>query len=235
MSDRTCVLCCAPIVGRPKTARYCTVRCRKLAELALRAPRFSLVCAVCELSFRATKPARFCSVACEAFSKARKSSPLRWRQCSTCGWWRTRETGCPKRAEHARIGPGPCDSCGGTIAGRSDKRYCSKRCRNREASARRRAKTRRDQWRTDRTQGRVRRFAIYERDGWKCQLCGKRARRSAVVPDPLAPVLDHIVPVSMGGEHVEANLQLAHHGCNSKKRAGTGPRGDQLRLDLHAA
>lgn len=61
---------------------------------------------------------------------------------------------------------------------------------------------------------------VYERDGWQCQLCG-----GAVDPqlkgssDRLAPSLDHIVPLALGGEHVIDNVQLAHLGCNSRKGA----------------
>ena len=42
----------------------------------------------------------------------------------------------------------------------------------------------------------------------------------ALVPEPLAATLDHIVPLSCGGEHSEANVQLAHFLCNSTKSDG---------------
>jgi 5-methylcytosine-specific restriction endonuclease McrA len=31
--------------------------------------------------------------------------------------------------------------------------------------------------------------------------------------------LDHVIPISAGGEHSKANTQLAHLGCNAKKQA----------------
>ena len=38
---------------------------------------------------------------------------------------------------------------------------------------------------------------------------------------PLGPSVDHIVPLSKGGHPTAPwNLQPAHHGCNSSKRAG---------------
>jgi 5-methylcytosine-specific restriction endonuclease McrA len=37
------------------------------------------------------------------------------------------------------------------------------------------------------------------------------------VPEPLAPTIDHIVPVSKGGDDTRANVQLAHFRCNSVK------------------
>jgi 5-methylcytosine-specific restriction endonuclease McrA len=43
------------------------------------------------------------------------------------------------------------------------------------------------------------------------------------VPHPKAPTIDHIVPVSEGGDDTRANVQLACFRCNSVK----GPRGSQ--------
>ncbi|MEU7032722.1 HNH endonuclease signature motif containing protein [Streptomyces sp. NPDC046237] len=64
---------------------------------------------------------------------------------------------------------------------------------------------------------------IAERDQWLCQLCRKPVPEEARVPDVLAPTIDHIVPVSKGGDDTRANVQLAHFGCNSSK----GARGSQ--------
>lgn len=69
---------------------------------------------------------------------------------------------------------------------------------------------------------------IFERDGWECQLCGKAIKRDALVPHPLAPTIDHIVPLAAGGTHEPANAQAAHFMCNAMKGAGGGPQ--QLRL-----
>lgn len=66
------------------------------------------------------------------------------------------------------------------------------------------------------------RVEIFERDRWICQLCGKRVKRSARVPDSKAAVIDHIVPLAAGPEYggVDApwNVQCAHFLCNSLKR-----------------
>jgi 5-methylcytosine-specific restriction endonuclease McrA len=74
---------------------------------------------------------------------------------------------------------------------------------------------------------------IAERDGWRCQLCGKKVQQQVARkgrPDRLSPSVDHIVPISLGGHDVKANVQLAHLGCNAKKSNRTLPRGEQLRL-----
>ena len=51
-----------------------------------------------------------------------------------------------------------------------------------------------------------------------CGICGKPVDVSIKAPDPLSPVIDHIIPVSKGG-HPSAmeNLQLAHWTCNRQK------------------
>ena len=40
-----------------------------------------------------------------------------------------------------------------------------------------------------------------------------------MVPDLLAPTLDHLIPLSQGGLHVLANVATAHFICNSRKQA----------------
>jgi len=74
----------------------------------------------------------------------------------------------------------------------------------------------------------VDRLAVFARDRWQCGLCGKPVPQSASYPDPRSASLDHIVPVSQGGDHTYANCQLAHFGCNSRKRDRGEPQ--QLRL-----
>jgi len=53
---------------------------------------------------------------------------------------------------------------------------------------------------------------IYERDGWQCGICQQHV-------EPADATLDHIIPLSRGGPHTRANVQLAHRRCNSRKGA----------------
>lgn len=69
---------------------------------------------------------------------------------------------------------------------------------------------------------------IYDRDGWRCGLCRRRVLQRVQVPHPKAATLDHIVPLTEGGAHTRANVQLAHFGCNARK--GERACGSQLRL-----
>jgi 5-methylcytosine-specific restriction endonuclease McrA len=64
----------------------------------------------------------------------------------------------------------------------------------------------------------INKIKIFERDKWKCQQCG------AETPQKLkgtffdnAPELDHVIPISKGGDHVESNLQLLCRKCNIEK------------------
>lgn len=58
---------------------------------------------------------------------------------------------------------------------------------------------------------------IYSRDNWMCGLCGKPIWKRAKVPHAKAATIDHIVPLSRGGDDVRSNVQAAHFICNSTK------------------
>lgn len=51
---------------------------------------------------------------------------------------------------------------------------------------------------------------IYERDGGKCHLCGKKC-------DPRKWHLDHLIPLSLGGEHTRKNVAVSCPRCNDSK------------------
>ncbi|MDY6065321.1 MAG: HNH endonuclease signature motif containing protein [Finegoldia sp.] len=51
-----------------------------------------------------------------------------------------------------------------------------------------------------------------------CGICGRPVDMSLSPPDPLAPCIDHIIPISKGGHPSDINnLQLAHWCCNRQK------------------
>jgi 5-methylcytosine-specific restriction endonuclease McrA len=62
-------------------------------------------------------------------------------------------------------------------------------------------------------------FAIY---GWKCGLCPERIDPRKRHPDPMCGTIDHIIPLSMGGEHTWQNCQPAHKRCNEAKADALG-------------
>ena len=61
-------------------------------------------------------------------------------------------------------------------------------------------------------------FDVFYRDGWRCQLCGcSSPKRLRGTYHPSAPELDHIKPLSKGGEHTMENTQLLCRSCNAMK------------------
>ncbi len=58
----------------------------------------------------------------------------------------------------------------------------------------------------------VDRGEIYIRDNGLCGICGLHVSLHDVT-------LDHIIPLSKGGEHSKLNVQIAHRSCNSAKGA----------------
>lgn len=136
-----------------------------------------------------------------------------------------------------------CDGCRTNYnPRRQDQRWCSRACKDKHHNARFRAtgvlsaeaqERQRLYWqeknrrrRAARRGGRSEAYTTAEiaaRDRFRCQLCGGRVAMTKAVPHPKAPTIDHIVPVSEGGDDTRANVQLAHFVCNSVK----GPRGSQ--------
>lgn len=59
--------------------------------------------------------------------------------------------------------------------------------------------------------------SIFDRDGWHCGICSDPVDKQLRYPDPMSASLDHVVPISLGGDHVASNLQCAHLRCNMLK------------------
>lgn len=69
---------------------------------------------------------------------------------------------------------------------------------------------------------------IIERDGSECAWCGEPIDLSLTWPHRMYRTIDHIVPVSLGGEHSMDNTRLMHFACNSS-------RGNRVNLDAPEA
>lgn len=249
---KACVECGEGFTSHPKArgqrfcSRACLYRERDRRRLTTRD------CFWCGTPFTSHphKGQRVCSTQCSV--NLRKSeagelvTALRWTECGSCGVVFLPPHGSPRilcsetcAADRLRdqqrewnkanrpyvrkvYEPQQCEWCAATFTPRTDPHlYCSSRCSH---SA---AKERRDQAKRNAFVERVIRAKVYERDDWCCQLCGKQVNRTASVPHPNAPTLDHILPISKGGTHEYANVQLAHFMCNSIKGSGGT---DQLRL-----
>lgn len=58
---------------------------------------------------------------------------------------------------------------------------------------------------------------IAERDGFRCGLCRRKVNMALRRPNPRSASIDHIVPLSKGGDDTRTNVQLAHLDCNVRK------------------
>jgi 5-methylcytosine-specific restriction endonuclease McrA len=58
---------------------------------------------------------------------------------------------------------------------------------------------------------------VFARDGWVCQVCDAAVDPVRRYPDPLSASLDHVLPLSRGGDHSRDNSRLAHLICNVKR------------------
>lgn len=173
-------------------------------------------------------------VTCGATFTPRDEAHTRPRQrCFTC------HPGVPdaERSPERRL---RCATCGNSFTSRMPQaRYCSRPCyskRPRPSGRDKRTNRNRGTDATQRHRARVigasieqfKHADIYERDRWVCQLCGQRIDQRRKFPDMMSASLDHIIPLSKGGEHVKANVQTAHFLCNSRKSDNAA--NDQLRL-----
>lgn len=202
-------------------------------------------CAACGEPAQQTGSGRraVCSVACRTLLQwPKRSSPVWFRHCELCGrlfssqaadakWCsdRCRADGTRTSWPSCKVFLRDCTVCGVLFATPYTVVTCSKQCASvkrrddhREAKHKRRARKR------DAFVARVTRRSIFERDRWRCHICGKPVRRKAVVPHPLAPTLDHLIPLAEGGTHEPANVRTAHYRCNVAK--GDRGGGEQLML-----
>jgi 5-methylcytosine-specific restriction endonuclease McrA len=110
-----------------------------------------------------------------------------------------------------------------TVKRHSRQIYCTPDCRARynrqwgSATALRRQAERRGASRGER-------FTMLDlamRDGWICGLCLGPIDWRIRGDHYLEPTVDHVMPITAGGEHSMANAQLGHWTCNAAKRNST--------------
>lgn len=71
---------------------------------------------------------------------------------------------------------------------------------------------------------------IAARDGWRCSLCGKAISKTKPHPHPKALTMDHVIPISCGGDDAPHNVRACHSLCNSIKGNRVHGGGEQLML-----
>ena len=181
------------------------------------------VCEWCGTTFKRAGHARACSPECSQAIRARegKEGASRWRRARS-----KLDRAARGSSGRRRFISAWCRSCARPfiLAGKASGYFCSMACKDRDKRARRRARKAKAEIEP------ISRAQVMRRDKHRCQLCGRKVRQNAVVPHPLAPTLDHVVPLAEGGAHTMANIQLAHFLCNSIKSNGAWPTGEQLAL-----
>jgi 5-methylcytosine-specific restriction endonuclease McrA len=111
-----------------------------------------------------------------------------------------------------------CNVCGEKIIGKHNKRTCPK-CEAIKHKEYRRITKHRKRARSKSVKSEsYSPTAVFERDKWICQLCGdKLNKKLRGTFDDKAPELDHIIPLSKGGDDMMYNVQCACRKCNSTK------------------
>lgn len=166
--------------------------------------------------------------------KPQNYSRVSFNQCATCGVLfiasRKKKYCCdeckPKhKYEYVSIAPQvkACVLCGREYrpkkTGGRPHEFCSDECRELSNKALKRIdKARRKAVLRGATVEKVDPFVVFDRDKWTCQLCGRKTpQKMRGTYGDNAPELDHIVPLSKGGEHSYMNTQCSCRKCNGLK------------------
>ncbi len=200
---RKCLICGDSFIAEGKgfrRQRYCSDKCARRAENNKRNERRMDDapiddCPQCGKTFKNRGGRTYCSYECYIESKRPLEQTSR---CPICGQ-DFNQRGCRFR-------------------------YCSPLCsaKAQEDVYRRNTMTRRALCTTNGHVETIDPKSIFERDGWRCQLCGKKTPKGLYKTNGTkryanAPSLDHIIPISRGGDHTRTNVQCACYLCNCKK------------------
>lgn len=214
--ESACEYCGEPIRHRvtAKNRRFCSRECTNKYHHK-RATQTLDRCVICGASIEVrqggygNQPTKYCSEKCR-----NKKKSERLVECIQCGrkFMAAQRKTCSNECERM------IRSKTATRNGKIRKCYSNPRECGRAAVVRRRRRIR-ERW----VEPVTLRYLI-ERDGGRCQICGRKCGKTKG-HHPLAPTIDHIIPLSLGGKHELKNCQLAHHKCNMMKSAS--PVGQQ--------
>lgn len=215
----SCPVCGAAVPARRRDRKdkrervvLCSERCRRRRTYArqLEDP-VTRNCLQCSASFSSTNPRQ---VTCSKRCSVRRSFTAQEQRRAA-----------QRRASALPSGLRACSRCSADFEPRHlSTLYCSG-CQRLRKSGNARSRARLYGVRYER----VNTAAVFIRDEWVCQLCGSatlKAERGTW--HPLAPEIDHIIPMSRGGPHTFDNVQCVHRQCNEAKGAGGGRGGHDL-------
>lgn len=241
--ERRCEQCGTGFTATVATRRFCTDACQRRNHSAKRISR-TATCEGCGVTFnpKRTDRARYCTRACSFAhgEAARRAVATRMERYPPAPKPDTTEADALRRigrgipaslgrllliqAKRQRAAK-PCLTCGKPIgasrSGSGGASYCTTRCAQQSASFREAKRAARLARKAKERSARVETVSplrVFERDGWRCHLCGGltiKGKRGSY--HAKAPELDHIVPLSKGGDHSYANTACAHRSCNIAK------------------
>lgn len=223
--DGRCAVCGKTFQTTHRTRKYCSQECQ---WEAMRKEKPKGICTFCGREFiakRATAKGNFCSHECQvAFLKTQRArkieahkEEIQRKKEIIERLKREREQELRRlREEKRRSRVFACKECGEIFLGRSiNSKYCSDKCRrkavNNQHDRRLKRCEKRDYGITLRK--------VFEKGGGVCCIC---SRRLSMESDPNCeshPSIDHIIPISKGGDHTWDNVQLLCRRCNSQKGA----------------
>lgn len=191
-----CAGCKARFDRRTPKQLFCTNKCRTLHIKAMRPDK---QCAICSSPFSASSTSNTCSPECRD----------KWRE---------------QRLTERKIAsfgpPRTCCQCSKvfTYDGVAFKKFCSRDCAEERSKE---TQKRHGHNRRARIAGvAIEHFSptyILKRDNYVCQACGVKTKPKEKPSHPLYPNVDHIIPISVGGEHSKKNCRCVCSSCNSKK------------------
>lgn len=189
--------------------KYCSRACKDQAQV--KRPKHK--CKMCGAEISGSNMRTYCSKEChdKAYMK----------QCKHCGKLykpKGQEKYCsPECRDKQRLNityEKTCTECGAVyVANYTFSRFCCNECRRKNDSRVYKARLRNCKVR-DKT---ITLKKVYERDRGICQLCGKHINFSCDKCADEYPTIDHIKPLSKGGNHTWENVQLACRLCNITK------------------
>ncbi len=241
--EKACALCEAPFAPRIATQRFCSRSCAARSQWIGKnrpepPPRLVRHKAGDHSLCSPDRPGHgICAKCGKTVQAGRSSAPPERRRCLDCA--RSE----PKKTPEPRI----CALCEESyvpkLSHRPDQRWCSKSCttawlngarppytrvadgdyKSRKiATQRHRLRVHAETW------DGVTNTEIMERDHWRCGICRKVIGKSFKWPHPRSKSIDHIVPVSQGGDDTAGNKRAAHLGCNCARMNRGG--GEQAAL-----
>lgn len=240
---KICVVCGNIFEPRSAIQIYCSIKCSHVISreiLKSRVQRKHYKCKYCGKDFapRGSDRITYCSRECAFADRAAKPKPL--KEPKLCKWCKQptpsqkqqfcsnecqRDMAKAKSREwsiakfNSTLKPRQCKCCGKTFVPAYSVKFrifcsyrCSKTFSRRIANSTRRAREKNLPYEA------IDPFSIFKRDEWKCHICGEQAPQSLRgTIHPLAPELDHIMPLSKGGHHIKENVACCHRKCNLLK------------------